>query len=70
MRTFTYFVYDDRYSVPTVDFVMAGDADLARSLAAQRLLASSHHRNVEVSENGGVLFNVLRTAKTDGSAAL
>jgi hypothetical protein len=70
MRTFTFFVHDDRYSVPTVDFVMADDADKARALAAQRLLASSHHRNVEVSENGGVLFNVLRTADGHGRAAL
>ena len=70
MRTFTLFVYDDRYSVPTIDFVVAGDVDRARSLAARRLLASIHHRNVEVSEDGGVLFNVRRTGNAEGLSAL
>jgi hypothetical protein len=70
MRTFTLFVYDDRYSVPTIDFVVAGDADRARSLAAQRLLASIHHRHVEVSDDGGVLFDVSRNGNTDRRPAL
>ena len=44
MRTFSCFVTDDRYSVPTLTFLLVADAALARELALRRLLESPHHR--------------------------
>jgi hypothetical protein len=56
MRTFSCFVTDDRYSVPTLTFLMVADAALAREFALRRLLESPHHRKVEVLENGEPVF--------------
>jgi hypothetical protein len=50
--------------------VAADDIGRARSLAAQKLLASIHHLHVEVSDDCGVLFNVSRSGNADGRAAL
>ena len=48
MRTFSCFVTDDRYSVPTLTFLLVADPALARELALRRLLECPHHRKVEI----------------------
>jgi hypothetical protein len=48
MQTFELFIEDDRYTVPTLEFVQVRDVERARQLAAERLLISVHHRSVEV----------------------
>lgn len=56
MRTFSCFLTDDRYSIPTLSFLLVGDARLARELALRRLLESPHHRSIEVLEGGERVF--------------
>jgi hypothetical protein len=64
LRTFSLFTTDRRYSVPTLDFLVARDEVRARELARNQLLASEHHLAVEVHENGRPLF---REARDTGS---
>ena len=61
MRTFSCFITDDRYTVPTLTFLLVADEKLAREMALRRLLESPHHRNVEVLENGQCIFERGRT---------
>ena len=68
MHTFSCFVTDDRYSVPTLTFLMVADAALARELALRRLLESPHHRRVEVLEDGEPVFTRDRSQIEDRSA--
>ena len=56
MRTFSCFITDDRYSVPTLTFLLVADEQLAREMALRRLLESPHHRTVELRENGERIF--------------
>jgi hypothetical protein len=56
LRTFSCFITDDRYSVPTLTFLLVADEKLAREMALRRLLESPHHRNVELLENGERVF--------------
>jgi hypothetical protein len=69
MRTFSCFVTDDRYSVPTLTFLMVADAALARELALRRLLESPHHQKVEVLEDGEPVFTRDRMRSEDGAAS-
>ena len=69
MRTFSCFVTDDRYSVPTLTFLLVADAALARELALRRLLESPHHRKVEVLENGEPVFTRDRVLGEERSAS-
>jgi hypothetical protein len=48
VTTFELFVYDDRYSVPTLHLVSCGDETGARNAAEALLQASRHHLGVEV----------------------
>ena len=70
MRTFSCFVTDDRYAVPTLTFLMVADEALARELALRRLLESPHHRRVEVLEDGEPVFSRDRAHAEDRSALL
>jgi len=56
MQTFEFFIEDDRYAVPTLEFAQVSDADRARELAAERLRASPHHLSVEVRRANERLF--------------
>jgi hypothetical protein len=56
MRTFTVFIEDSRYSVPTLKVVVAADEERARELAMRELDASRNHLSVEVQESGCPLF--------------
>jgi hypothetical protein len=60
LRTFSCFINDDRYSVPTLAFLLVADEKLAREMALRRLLESPHHREVELLENGERIFERTR----------
>jgi len=60
MRTFSVFIEDRRYSVPTLMFVVASDEVRARELAVRELDASNNHLSVEVQESGRSLFKQAR----------
>ncbi len=64
LRTFSLFTTDRRYSVPTLQFLLAQDEARAQDLARRQLLASEDHLAVEVHENGQPLF---REARAVGS---
>lgn len=56
MRTFSFFIHDRRYSVPTLRLVLTSDEERARELAQRELMASEHHYCVDVDEDGRPLF--------------
>lgn len=58
MVTFTFYIRDDRYDVPTMDFVVAQSEARARVRAAERLLESTHHTAVEVYEGDHLRFSM------------
>lgn len=60
MHIYTLFVNDDRYTVPTIKFIVGEEFDQARSHATQLLAASPHHLSVEFDENGSTLFVISR----------
>ena len=60
MRTFTLYLRDDRYAVPTLAFVHADDEGAALVLALKRLGESPHHTAIEVLEGDTPLFRVPR----------
>jgi hypothetical protein len=62
MRTFSYFIHDDRYAVPTLQFAVVPDAERALELAKRQLMASRHHLSIEVHENGRAVFREDRSA--------
>ncbi len=55
MRVYTIYIEDDRYSVPTIDILMADDDDHARVLAEGRLISSAHYLAIEVWEDERVV---------------
>lgn len=65
MRTFSCFITDDRYSIPTLAFLLVADEGLARELALRRLLESPHHRKIELLENGEPVFERRRAPADD-----
>ena len=48
LKTYTLFIHDDRYSVPSLDAVGAVDDEAAAAVALARLGASHHYHAVEV----------------------
>jgi hypothetical protein len=58
MATFTFYIHDDRYRVPSLAIVDANDEGRARILAADRLLESTHHTAVDVYEGEELRFSV------------
>jgi hypothetical protein len=60
MRTFSFYIHDRRYSVPTLQIVTVRDEDRARELARQRLEEAEHHLAVEVLEDQTELFRLER----------
>jgi hypothetical protein len=55
METYTFYVEDDRYSVPTLLFVTTSSPDCARRLALDKLF-EPHHIAVEVRIGDVPLF--------------
>ena len=62
LRTFSFYIHDKRYSVPTLQIVTVRDEDRARELALQRLAEGEHHLAVEVVEGQTELFRLERHA--------
>ncbi|MDO9472721.1 MAG: hypothetical protein Q7J28_06660 [Caulobacter sp.] len=60
MRTFSFYIHDQRYSVPTLQIVTVRDEERARELAQQRLYEGEHHLAVEVVEGQDELFRLER----------
>ncbi len=58
MQTFTFYIADTRYGVPTIEFVTTVDRDRAREHAIERLTASAHHTAVDVYHGELLLFKV------------
>ena len=54
MRTYTLYIEDDRYSVPTLLFVSASDDASARRIAREKL-SDPHHLAVELREDERVI---------------
>jgi len=60
MRTFSFYIHDKRYSVPTLQIVTVRDEERARELAQQRLYEGEHYLAVEVVEGQDELFRLER----------
>ena len=58
MATFTFYIRDDRSTVPALDFVNAKSVEAARPFAAGWLEASPHHTAVDVYEGEVFQFTV------------
>jgi hypothetical protein len=69
MHTFEFFIEDDRYEVPTLEFVVVRDAERARELAAERLFASPHHLGIDIRQAGLPVFRMSRSAQRRGGKA-
>ncbi len=48
LKTYTLYVHDSRYAVPTLLTIDAADDDRARAHATQHLGGSTHYKSVEV----------------------
>jgi hypothetical protein len=51
LNTYTLYIHDDRYSVPSLDAVTVRDDERAREVARKRLAASPQYRLIEVWED-------------------
>ena len=60
MPTVSFFVDDDRYAVPTLDFVNVEDGRRALEAAKRRLEESPHHLGVEIRDDDKVLAHLMR----------
>ena len=56
MTTYSIFIDDDRYSTPTLQFVVGGSETEALDFAVRYLMESPHHRLVRVDRDGAELF--------------
>ena len=56
MRTFSCFITDGRYAVPTLDLLVVADEQRAQELAVRRLMESPYHQAVEVVEDGRKIY--------------
>jgi hypothetical protein len=52
---YTIYIEDDRYSVPTIDILLADDDQHAKVLAEGRLISSPHYTAVEVWQDERVV---------------
>ncbi len=58
LQTFTFYIVDTRYGVPTIEFVTNIDLTRAREIAVERLTSSVHHTAVAVYDREVLLFRV------------
>jgi|HubBroStandDraft_5_1064220.scaffolds.fasta_scaffold1366292_1 hypothetical protein len=56
VKTYFFYIHDDRYSVPTFEALDAADDDGARNVAAKRLFASRHYQRIEVFADDELLL--------------
>jgi len=59
MQAYSILIEDDRYSIPTLDFVVSAEADLA-GLARRLLAQSPHHRRVTFDVGGREVLSLER----------
>ena len=62
MRTFTLFITDTRYRVPTFALLTVDDEQRAIELAKRTLIRSAYHLAVEVHDGKGPVFREERAA--------
>ena len=60
MHTYSFYIEDERYSVPTLRFVAARNGREARRLARDELASSDHRLRVEVREDDRFLFRLVQ----------
>ena len=60
MRDYSLFIEDDRYTVPSLVFVIAASDERAREIAFDHLHRSHHHLSVEVRTLRGVVCKIRR----------
>ena len=60
MAAFSFLIEDDRYGVPSLEFVIVRDAKRAEEMARSRLGSSSHYLSVTVHLGDMLLFRVDR----------
>ena len=58
MRTFQLFIFDKRYTVPSLAIVTVTDAERAFEMANKRLNESANHIAVEVHEGDEMLWRI------------
>lgn len=58
MRTFSFYIHDARYSVPTLKLVQTADEREARNQAQAWLEESAHHKAIEVLEGERAVFRI------------
>jgi hypothetical protein len=70
MQTYSCFIRDRRYAVPTLRLIDAADDDAARRSALDELAASQDHLGVELhSETGLILKRERRSFSAERTAA-
>jgi hypothetical protein len=57
VRTYALYIEDDRYSVPTLQFVTTNDDTAVRRIACEKL-SEPHHKAVEVLEGEQILVRI------------
>jgi hypothetical protein len=62
-RSYSIYIHDDRYSVPTLLFITADADERVRELATQRLAESAHYRSVDVHHDDELLFSLVAGAQ-------
>jgi len=65
IRTFSFYIHDRRYSVPTLQLVTVRDEARARELARLRLEETEEHLYIEVLEDQTELFRLSREMAPD-----
>jgi hypothetical protein len=68
MTTYSIFIDDDRYSTPTLQFVVGGSETAAFDFAMKYLLDSPHHQSVRVDRDGAEVFVKRRLDLTAGAS--
>jgi hypothetical protein len=65
LKTYTLYIHDDRYSVPSLDAVTVRDDERAREIGQNRLVVSPHYHLVEVWEDDRFIDKFARAIGTD-----
>ena len=58
VKNFTFYIDDDRYSVPTLNIVAMADEARARAWAQSAMRENPHYLGVEICEDGKRLFGL------------
>ena len=69
VRDFEVYIDDDRYQTPTLVFTRMIDERRVREFAQQKLEENTHHRGIEVREDGVRLFGLGTLSAAPGEGA-